>query len=58
MKKWLAGERYEDNLFIDYFIFGCSSIMVEEVEETGESIIVVDPFIVNVDSGERYKVKD
>lgn len=45
-------------LIISSLLFGCSSIMVEEVEETGESIIVVDPFIVNVDSGERYKVKD
>lgn len=44
-------------LTISSLLFGCSSIMVEEVEETRESIVVVDPFIVNVDSGEIYKIE-
>lgn len=44
-------------LIISSLLFGCSSIMVEDVEETRENIIVVDPFVVNVDSGEKYKVE-
>lgn len=44
-------------LIISSLLFGCSGIMVEEAKETRESIRVVDPFIVNVDSGEIYKIE-
>lgn len=34
----------------------CSQIMIEEVSETSEEIIIEEPFILNISTGEKYKI--
>lgn len=38
-------------------IIGCSGIKEQEVKKTEEIIIVENPFIINMSSGEEFKIE-
>lgn len=37
--------------------FGCSNIEEHEIEKTEGVVIVENPFIINLNSGEEYKIE-
>lgn len=44
-------------LIVLSLVFGCSNIKEYEIEKTEEIVIVDNPFIINLNNGEEFKIE-